>query len=138
MTLPPRLLPFSTADTRDLLRALLVGEAATEPRDGQFAILCVVRNRTILRHQTYHQVVLANSQFSCFWEGFPSRASEMLHALTDRLSPISTVVEDCLAGVPDITDGATNYANLSLCDPSWARHMTQTVKIAAHTFFKDG
>ena len=85
-------------------------------------------------------MILKPFQYSCFNENDPNlpqlvsvlkNPNEVYH----RLQGIAEAVLE--GGGVDPTKGATYYANLSLCNPKWAKKFTETVKIGRHTFFRE-
>lgn len=129
----------------DLLALLAYGEARGEEPVGQLAVMHVALNRE--RKGGWFGkgltgeggVVLKPWQFSCFNEN-DRNLPKLLGAWGDSLGKyqeMRAIASLALSGFTiDPTQGATHYANLSLCNPDWAKKMTVTVRIGRHTFFK--
>lgn len=142
--LPDRLLPFWEAPAVDCLRSCLVVEAGGEKYAGMFGVACVIRNRVLLPWwwgDSIHSVVLFKHQISAFWTDYPKLQKKAIRALTqpavypDADKAARAIVEE---DRPDITGGATHYANMAVCDPRWAKGMVRLCKIGNHTFFGYG
>jgi spore germination cell wall hydrolase CwlJ-like protein len=145
--------PLNYTEVRDKLNSLdavrlstllLYGEARGEEVLGQVGVLCVALNRAKLGGwygiglTGANGVILKPWQFSCFNENDPNlpKLAALINspdAVFHTLRGVASVV--LTNTVRDPTNGATHYANLAVCDPTWARKFTLTVKIGRHTFF---
>jgi N-acetylmuramoyl-L-alanine amidase len=157
--------------TREQLRAALtdeialtctmLGEAASEPIEGQIAVACVIRNRvrTDLGKdgkddwwgEGYRAVCLKRLQFSCWWEVNANTArvyatAEAMLArqpLTGVLAQMRWIAEGVIGDVIlDRTRGADHYLTTALlrspAAPTWAKPSASVGAIGAHTFFRLG
>jgi len=105
-----------TIDAAQAVRAI-VGEAASQGERGMLAVAGAIRNRGHLEG-VYG---LNNPQ--------AEKASPSIIARAQLAWAISAT--------NDITGGATHWENVrAFGPPKWARHMTITTRIGAHTFFK--
>jgi N-acetylmuramoyl-L-alanine amidase len=87
---------------------------------------------------TIADVCLRPWQYSCWNTADPNRhrlaiANDSDPILTDCLAAYDEVA----AGSADPTLGATHYIADGIAPPLWVSEATQTVKIGAHTFYKD-
>ena len=135
--LAPHLKEFFLLDEKTLLATCLYGEAAGESRAGKFAVGCVVRNRVLVPGwwgDSYHRVILAPKQFSCFNFGMPTL--ERMHSPKGRAwVECLSVAEEILLGEPDTTKDATYYFADYIAQPEWAKRMVMTIKIGVHQFY---
>lgn len=151
--------------TRDAIRAqltdeqalacLLLGEAGGEPIEGLVAVANVVCNRA--RHPrwwggpTVKSVVLAPSQFSCWWETNANAAGvyAMAEALVTRqplgdrslVSELRWIAQGALGDqLRDHTRSADHYLTRTLFEsslcPSWAKGRVPVAAIASHVFLR--
>jgi spore germination cell wall hydrolase CwlJ-like protein len=146
------------------LALVLWREAQGEPYAGKLAIANVIRNRVLATHlpDQWEDVIEARWQFSSMNASWPV-ADEAKHGplpdwflkkhknniivdptLVSWPKQPDQAFEDCMAiatavfsgAATDNTGGATHYANLGVCDPTWAHTMTKVCVIGHHTFFK--
>jgi N-acetylmuramoyl-L-alanine amidase len=117
----------------------LWGEARGEGYRGMVAVAWVIRNRTFIRKQTYSEVCLAPSQFSCWNEYDPNRH------LLDNLSvddyyylrAVAIAAGVMTGDIPDPTDGADHYLRFDYrARVKWDDKMRLTTQIGAHVFLK--
>lgn len=139
---------FEKLTAGQLLGLLVYGEARGEPVEGQIAVACVVRNRLAVG-KSWHEVMLANTQFSCFNLGDPNRDRLLEIAVHKGVDPTSSdkallqslwvargIVDNYLL---DNTDRANHYCEAHLYEtkpPTWATLKAETVRIGNHQFFK--
>ncbi len=130
----PPLTPYDL----DTLTRTLWGEARGEPKEGQVAVVQVVRNRVLRKGTDAATECRRDRQFSCWFD----RQAPKLKAL----DPASAIYQQLAAvvveawGQPDITDGACHYyAPAGMPGgraPSWAAQGTETLRKGGHIFFK--
>ena len=116
-------------------------EARGEPFEGQMAVAQVVRNR--VRDPRYPSsicaVVFQNAnrrhrcQFSFACDGKSDRARDRV--AWDRAVRIARLINT--GPMRDLTVAATHY-HADYVAPDWAGHLSQTVKIGRHLFYRDG
>jgi hypothetical protein len=121
------------------------GEARGEPREGQYAVAQVVRNRA-LANNTYPAVeCLRPFQFSCWNKNDPnySLLQPVLKGIRDIPSIYYKIADDVLNGrvLLDNIDGARYYMTRRLyysdrC-PSWANKMRVVAEIGNHVFLTE-
>lgn len=120
---------FNNTNSNDtiLLARLIYSEAGDEPYEGKIAVANVVLYRSQKEKESIKDVIYAPSQFdgvntSLFSEN-PDK--ESLQAATQALSGKKVI------------DRAYYFANLNLCNPSWAKEKTFLCRIGDHWFFKE-
>lgn len=140
-----RLLP-----DRELLAALIKGEAESEPDIGKCAIVHVVLNRARYGDSalvpwfpsSVVEVILMPQQFSCFWHDYPIRKDAMKDAMSEKLY-LNCV--DLAISTPDPTLGADHYFRYDIPIawqrrrrgwPVWAAHFSRTIRIGHHDFYR--
>lgn len=136
--------PLGRSQDQDTLARTIWGEARGEPKQGQIAVACVIRNRVNAGNfpggASYHGVCTAYAQFSCWNLTDPNRAK--LEAVTDADAVFEQDLEIAASIIdgsqPDITNGATHYYATSISAPSWSHGMTVTATIGKQIFLKDG
>ena len=106
----------------------ILGEAASERREGMYAVVCVYRNR-LRNGLPLGCVALKRRDLDKFvkkqGEKYEEMAKEIIREVFEKNGP-------------DITNGATHYENVEKFGlPSWAKEMTITAKIGRHTFFAE-
>lgn len=120
-----------------LLALTLWREARGEPSEGRRAIAHVIRNRTVATHGDWVGVITKRWQFTSI--NGPQNDPNLTKwpQLGDaEFNDCMKIATDVYIGADvDPTGGAVNYANLSACDPEWAKTMRQTCVIGRHTFF---
>jgi len=121
--------------------ATVFQEAEGEPYDGKVAVAEVILRRTKRKFMSDGTVVgtcLRRLQFSGWNNDSPNRIRSL------QVDTSTPVVNDCVRAWmeaergSDKSCGATHYANLSICNPSWAADMEVSAVIGHHTFFKEG
>jgi N-acetylmuramoyl-L-alanine amidase len=139
---------FSLSDPQAMGLTMYL-EARGEGTIGQLAVGWVIKNRadnprwwgTNIKQVCYHK-----AQFSCYNDYDPNYEKGLHIATTfERSRVIDETLDTCYRlaeqviddGLPDPTRGATYYANLRVCKPTWKDSMTQTAQIRHHTFFKE-
>jgi N-acetylmuramoyl-L-alanine amidase len=154
---------FYALDDGKLLALLSYGEARGESKEGRIAVMNVVKNRVMARgwfldsdiinagFTDYHAAILKNAfilkttrfiyQFSCFQENDPNRKhlidianSPVINKFIDTDTAWSIIHGD----IEDNTSSATYYANMRICNPTWAASFIKCAEIGNHTFFKEG
>ena len=122
-----------------LLALVIWREAEGESVEGKLAVGNVVRNRVMAskNHDDWSAVLTAKWQFSSLTapgDGmlvqWPNHAQQAWQDAMEAAERVYTL------GNCDNTQGATMYANLSVCNPAWSHTMTKTVVIGKHSFFK--
>ena len=116
-------------------------EARGEPFEGQMAVAQVVQNR--VRDPRYPSSVCAvvfqhadrrhRCQFSFACDGKSDRARE--RPAWDRAVRLARLINS--GPMRDLTVSATHY-HADYVAPDWADHLSQTVKIGRHLFYRDG
>ena len=106
----------------------ILGEAASERREGMYAVVCVYRNR-LRNGLPLGCVALKRRDLDKFVKKQGEKYKEMAKKI------IREVFEE---DAPDITNRATHYENVEKFGlPSWAKKMKITAKIGRHTFFAE-
>jgi len=107
---------FGSIDDSKAVRAI-VGEAANQGRSGMLAVAGAMRNRGSLKGVYGVKNPSADKQPAWVWQ----RAREAWSA----------------SATNDITRGATHWENTkAFGKPYWAKSLTVTTNIGAHTFYK--
>lgn len=134
----------------EILGLTIIGEARGERIEGQVAVGSVIRNRLQSgKNKTYHEVCLADKQFSCWNQNDPNRAvlvelAEMLSTgkfLTDAYYKQCMFVAKGIVGwhIMDNTAGSLHYLTNSIFSseqkPIWALNAKNREQIGNHTFF---
>lgn len=116
----------------DIVAATLILESGGEYSTGAMqAVNEVIVNRSIKRRITGAEVCLQPYQFSCWNTG--TLASKLAIAMRH-----SRWTEACVIATSrptNYTKGADHY-HADYCNPYWAKHMTVTVVIGRHIFYK--
>lgn len=134
--------PLYSADDIDLATRMVMAEAGNQGSLGKAAVAHVMKNR--LDEGGYGDnltdVITSPKQFT----PWATRQSELLGYAPDSPAYQQTrkIVEGVLGGgIPDMTNGATHFANVGASDPvnqrGWIANMAangSAVKIGAHTF----
>jgi N-acetylmuramoyl-L-alanine amidase len=112
-------------------------EARGEPREGQRAVLHVMRNRVQAGQGTWDHVITKKWQFSSMtapadpelvlWPAQPDAAFDQIMLLVEGVFDGSDT---------DITGGALFYFNPKVVMPSWAATMKKTGQIGNHDFYR--
>jgi len=133
---------FAIEDDKTLLARIIFAEAAGEFYSGKVAVGWVVRNRVESKKfpNTYYGVIFQRAQFS----GVNSKLWKLTYDLKKMTVYQFSIWQDCLkiaqdvieGRIPDPTYGSDHYYNPSLVSPSWAKKMTQIIKIGNHLFLK--
>jgi len=126
----------------------IVGEARSEPIEGQVAVANVILNRSRKRGQSVKDVCLSPKQFSCWNEDDPNRA--LLIAIAHQMlkgsyefpdyQQIQWVVDGIFSDkIRDNTRGRDHYMTTYLFNsdkrPSWAKTpKADPIRIGSHTF----
>jgi len=138
---------------RDALICTLLGEAASEPIEGQVAVASVIRRRVLNPRwwgSGYKGVCLKPSQFSCWWE--QNGNTEAVYALAEHLvkrlplgggvlPQLQWIAEGIIGEqIRDRAKGSDHYLTVALYGsmkaPEWARQATPVVKVGSHQFFR--
>lgn len=116
-------------------------EASGEPREGKIAVAAVIRNRVAATHldDTWDDVIERKWAFSSMTAPGDATLVRWPHdgdvSWIDAMNVAQGIFDGSIA---DNTQGATMYANLAVCSPSWDfSKLKQTVKIGNHTFFAE-
>jgi len=147
---PEQLALFKSLAPAQILALALKEEAGGEPIEGKVAVGCVIRNRTYKGQRfggwEYGEVILKPKAFSCFNDGTASlqRLITMAQVQVTQWDH-NPVLFECFyiaKGIikniiRDNTKGADHYYNPALCNPSWAKEMTETAVIGGHRFMKE-
>lgn len=116
---------YSNEDV-ELLARLINSEAGNEPYMGKIAVGNVVLYRAEQNKQSIESVIYSKNQFDGInTDGFHRKPSQ---------ESINAAIE-VLSGTKVVDEGYF-FANLKLCDPSWAREKTFIGRIGDHWFFK--
>ena len=131
-----------TWDALTLLSATIFLEAEGESVEGKNAVGWVIRNRVDRRKQSFHDVILASYQFSCWNPDFRIRADARLSTAN---GPALVECWRAAAGafwrlLPDPTSG-DHYLNVDVVKrvnhgklPSWFDQEKVVAVIGNHTF----
>lgn len=136
--------PVLTDRDRDVLIRTVYGEARGEPREGQIAVVHVIRNRATDERGRWPrgvaEVCLQPSQFSCWLPSDPNLP------VLRRLQPTSPAylsaaeVVDAAWRMPDSVLGANHYyAPAGMPGgrpPSWAQGRPYVLRLGGHLFFR--
>lgn len=110
-----------------LLAKLINSEAGDEPFEGKIAVANVVLYRTRENEKSIKDIVFASGQF----DGVQTKL------FNDNPSSESlTAARQALSG-KKVLDKAYYFANLKLCNPSWASEKNFVCRIGDHWFFKE-
>jgi len=124
----------------------IMQEAANQPFSTKLAVAEVIFRRTKKKYMSDGSVagtVLWPLQFSG-WNAIDDTPKYRERIECAKINADDPVVKDCLRAWyeaergSDKSCGATHYANLSICNPSWAADMEVSAVIGHHTFFKEG
>lgn len=141
---------MSDAFDIEIAARTVYGEARGEDRNTQQGVAWAMRNRheagkwfsgqTLAECCAMHAVGSRYGQFSC-WNVDDPNYVQMFRVFDNdsALAMCRGAVNTALLGddSDDITQGATHYCNLNVCNPSWVDTATKTVTIGKLTFFKD-
>lgn len=149
--------PFYAIFPENILALVTWGEASSESREGQIAVMNVIKNRTEAKRwfvdaqvyekfgSLYHAVILKNVlvrkrfiyQFSSF-NDFDTNRQRLLKCVYAQKYPLLDVAKDVISGkILDNTDEACYYYADYIQQPSWAKNMLVTTKIGRHIFLKE-
>ena len=130
---------LDSLDDIELLTALILGEAESEPLLGKIAVACVVRNRVNDKRwaDNYRDVMLQPYQFSCFLPEYfrPEIVKQNRH------SPVWRECNFAAFGVYNRylraeALGATHYCADYIETPYWAKGHEPVLIIGKHIFYK--
>ena len=117
----------------EIVAATIILEAGGEYAPNALkAVNEVIQNRAIKRRITPAQVCLQRLQFSC-WNQIDKRSQ--LFAKAQRHPRYEQALKIALSSPTNFTNGADHY-HADYCLPYWAKHMTVTVVIGRHIFYK--
>lgn len=124
---------------RDIAIKTVLGEAAGEDLEGQAAVAQVLLNRTQSGRfpNSLKEVALQYKQFSAWNSGEGGNNPNKWAPDSIAYQRAARVVDDVMSGrVPDMTGGATHYANKDVVTPYWwdEESSGKDVKIGNHTF----
>lgn len=114
------------SDELSLLAHLIESEAGDEPYDGKLAVASVVMNRAAIDKETLNEVIFKKNQF------------DGVHTNQFKIEPS----EDSKRAASEVLNGknvvpeAYYFANMKLCDPSFAKVKTFIIRIGDHWFFR--
>lgn len=120
------------------LALVLWREARGESHDGKRAVAHVIRNRVMASHlpDQWEDVIEAKWQFSSMTAPGDGMLVQWPKQPDAAFEDCMKIAENVFEGIDsDNTNGATHYANLSVCDPTWAHTLKQVAVIGHHTFF---
>ena len=130
---------LTTLDDIDLLTALVMGEAESEPLLGKIAVACVVRNRVNDKRwaDDWKSVMLQPYQFSCFLPEY--FRPEII--IQNRHSPVWREANFAAFGVYNRyiraeALGANHYHADYIETPSWAKGHNPVLVVGKHRFYK--
>jgi N-acetylmuramoyl-L-alanine amidase len=126
---------------KSMLALVLWREGENQGREGMRAIGHVIANRVSGGQGDWLDVIEAKWQFSSIsapgdatLTKWPRQNGNYADAMAFETA--MQIADLIMSGTdPDITQGATHYANLHVCDPKWAHTLLKTAEIGAHTFF---
>lgn len=110
----------------ELLARLINSEAGSQSMAGKVAVANVVLYRARQNNQSISQVIYSKNQF----DGVGTNNFNCQPTCESMEAAIKA-----LNGVTIVDDGYF-YANLNLCNPSWAKEKTFICRIGDHWFFK--
>jgi len=122
-----------------LLALVVWREARGEPLEGKLAVANVIRNRVEATHlpDQWDSIMERKWQFSSLTAPEDGMLVQWpIHSDPTWVDSMNVADRVFTLGGCDNTNGATQYANLDVCNPAWAHTMTLTVKIGHHSFFK--
>lgn len=123
----------NAASDAEIVAATIILEAGGEYSPGAMeAVNEVIQNRAIKRRMTPAQVCYQRMQFSC-WNNIDKRPA--LLAKAQRHPRYAKALDIALSAPTNYTRGADHY-HADYCRPYWAKHMTLTVTIGRHIFYK--
>jgi spore germination cell wall hydrolase CwlJ-like protein len=131
-----KFLPFllmTAVDASDYVAATLILEAGGESDSRAMeAVYEVIVNRSEKRNLSTEDVVLQRKQFSC-WNNISRHAALIAHA--KKHPKWDRAVQITQSPVTNHTNGADHY-HADYVNPYWAKHMTKTITIEKHIFYK--
>lgn len=110
-----------------ILAKLINSEAGDEPFEGKIAVANVVLNRSKENKESIKDVIYSPSQF----DGVQTKL------FTDNPSNESLIAARQALNGKKVLDKAYYFANLKLCNPSWATEESFLCRIGDHWFFKE-
>ncbi len=123
-----------------LLSLVIWRESRGEPLAGKIGVACVIRNRVTadkVGPNRWAATISEKAQFSSMTIPGDPNLVEWPEDNDPSWTTSMMIAEGVYVGtVADNTEGALNYANLSVCNPPWAHTMTETVVLGNQTFFK--
>ncbi|EKE16023.1 MAG: hypothetical protein ACD_11C00054G0013 [uncultured bacterium] len=137
---------FSDDTEQMILARAIWGEARGTSREVKIAVAWSIKNRLGIRDKwdSYHNIILDPSQYSCFWERPPRDAN--LQALKSPLKnqgyygkwkEAYKIVGQVINGeITDPTKGANHYYDDSIGAPFWATKDNFVIKIENIFFHK--
>jgi spore germination cell wall hydrolase CwlJ-like protein len=131
--------PYLSMNPPDLLKLATWREARGEGVLGKRGVTHSIMNRVALPRwwgTDIPSVVLCKNQFSSFNPGDPN--GDKWPSDTDpSFVDCSEICDAVLAGTDDdITDGATNYYDISIPPPFWAASMQLTLAVGRFRFYR--
>ncbi len=113
-------------------------EARGEGPQGMLAVAWVIANRVKagIEGTCALDVVTAKWQFSSLTAPGDAMLIQWPHSSDPAWIEACSAATTAMSGSSaDPTGGATDYANLAVCDPAWAKVYKRSAVIGHHTFF---
>lgn len=123
----------ANATDAQIVAATIILEAGGEYSPNSLeAVNEVIQNRAVKRRIAPSAVCLQRLQFSC-WNNIAKRPALLAKAM--KHPRYNQALHIALSAPTNFTNGADHY-HADYCNPYWAKHMTVTVKIGRHIFYK--
>lgn len=128
---------------QEIVARTAVGEARGDGDIAMQAVMWTILNRFTAKRwfsgQSLAGTALKKMQYDCWMPSDPNYA--LITNIEANVSLFASALlwaDSVMKGmIPDPTLGATHYANLNTCAPSWLAGATQTIVIGHQTFFKN-
>ncbi|WP_061311250.1 cell wall hydrolase [Clostridium botulinum] len=117
---------YNDSEELDLLSRLIESEAGDEPYEGKLAVASVVMNRCKEDNESMRKVIFKKNQF----DGVHTNQFNI-----DSSNDSRRAAREVLSG-KNIVPEAYYFANLKLCDPSFAKKNNFIIRLGDHWFFK--
>ncbi len=113
----------------------IYAESRGEGQHGMCLVASVIYNRSVEKSISAKAVCLKSKQFSC-WNGITSSPPMSLKADADRKAweYAKVLARDILNGKFKPFCNSNMYFNYSICNPTWAKYMTDTFIYKNHKF----
>jgi N-acetylmuramoyl-L-alanine amidase len=134
-------------DEKDIVAAVLIGEAGGERDPGMQAVMNVIMNRA-KKPERFVSTVLRRRHFAMF-NSATGNASGVNYDIVRSIvsdykkhpcwNKAQILVSQATHGeLPDVTEGATHYYSCKMPKaPLWAQEMKETTRIGNHIFMKE-